>query len=270
MPPEGHGGVFAQRGHSANYYSVYPGNTPENQPPTEACLIHSKQHLGCRIQDPGTRGKHQTKRKIPGVPAGAVGCRIQDPGIRGYRWWKTADFSHSAHTARAQRAHGAQCAPHERDMGETIRGPSAAHAMEIPFTAWKHMHLTIEQLGRSAQSPPIQGGFHIVLPLRIGSSREANATNPSTWRWGSLIHLRDCVGQFHRFSFLLLAWHIHDWLWNVSGVGFGSTHLRCTGPSQAPHGPGHVQIFAKLTYPMSHVVLVMGHPLKCSPSPSSH
>ena len=58
--------------HSANYYVVYPGNTPENHPPAEGCMIHSKQHRGCRIQDPGTRGKYQTKRKIPGVPAGAV------------------------------------------------------------------------------------------------------------------------------------------------------------------------------------------------------
>ena len=66
------GGVFAQRGYSANCYVVYPGNTPANHPPTEACMIHSKQHRGCRIQDPGTRG---------------------------YRWWKTADFSHSARCA---------------------------------------------------------------------------------------------------------------------------------------------------------------------------
>ena len=36
------GGVFAQRTHSANYYGVYPGNTPENHPPTEACMINSK------------------------------------------------------------------------------------------------------------------------------------------------------------------------------------------------------------------------------------
>ena len=50
------GGVFAQRAHSANSYVVYPGNTPENQPPTEACMIHSKQHRGCRLQHPGTRG----------------------------------------------------------------------------------------------------------------------------------------------------------------------------------------------------------------------
>ena len=94
------GGVFAQRRHSANYYTAHPGSTPANHPPTEACMMHSKQHRGCRIQGPGTRGKHQTKtKKIPGVPAGAVGCRLQDPGIRGYRWWKTADFSHSARTA---------------------------------------------------------------------------------------------------------------------------------------------------------------------------
>ena len=34
-------GVFS---HSANHYVVYPGNTPENHPPTEACTIISKQH----------------------------------------------------------------------------------------------------------------------------------------------------------------------------------------------------------------------------------
>ena len=62
----------AQRGHSANYCVVYPRNTPENHPPTEVCMIHSKGHRGCRIQDPGTHG---------------------------YRWWKKANFR----TARAQR-----------------------------------------------------------------------------------------------------------------------------------------------------------------------
>ena len=45
-------------------------------------------------------------KKIPGAPAGAVGCRIQDPGAHGYRWWKTADFSHSVGTA-----HGAPPPP---------------------------------------------------------------------------------------------------------------------------------------------------------------
>ena len=36
------GGVFAQRGHGANYYSVYPGNTPEKHPPIKACMLDSK------------------------------------------------------------------------------------------------------------------------------------------------------------------------------------------------------------------------------------
>ena len=35
-------GVFAQRAHSANYYSDYPGNNPENHPPAESCTINSK------------------------------------------------------------------------------------------------------------------------------------------------------------------------------------------------------------------------------------
>ena len=48
-------------------------------------MIHSKRHLGCRLQGPGTRG---------------------------YRRWKTADFSHRAGTGRVQRtvcplSHGA-------------------------------------------------------------------------------------------------------------------------------------------------------------------
>ena len=37
--------VVAAKGafsHSANYYGFYPGNTPENHPPTKACMIHSK------------------------------------------------------------------------------------------------------------------------------------------------------------------------------------------------------------------------------------
>ena len=48
-----HGNVFAQRGHSANYYVVYPGNTPEHHPPTEACTINSKQHRGAELRTLG-------------------------------------------------------------------------------------------------------------------------------------------------------------------------------------------------------------------------
>ena len=33
------GGTFAQRAHSSSYYGVYPGNTPENHPPPEVCMI---------------------------------------------------------------------------------------------------------------------------------------------------------------------------------------------------------------------------------------
>ena len=92
--PEKHGGRFhkarAQHGHSANYYIVYPGNTPANHPPTEACMIHSKQQQGCTIQDPGTRGKHETKTQNPWCTnRGVVGCRIEDPGTRGKHQTKT-------------------------------------------------------------------------------------------------------------------------------------------------------------------------------------
>ena len=47
---EGGAGAHIEKGHMG---AVYPGNTPENHPPTEACMINSKQHRGCRIQDPG-------------------------------------------------------------------------------------------------------------------------------------------------------------------------------------------------------------------------
>ena len=56
------GGVFEKCAHSANYYVVYPTNTPENHPPTEACMIKSKQH-GVQQSGPCGCGKHQTKKK---------------------------------------------------------------------------------------------------------------------------------------------------------------------------------------------------------------
>ena len=65
------GGVFAQRQGLRCLSREHPLQTTP-PPPTEGCTIHSKQHRGCRNQDPGTRG---------------------------YRRWKTADFSHSARTA---------------------------------------------------------------------------------------------------------------------------------------------------------------------------
>ena len=47
-------GVYETLGafsHSANYYVVCPGNTPESHPPTEACMIHSKRHDGWITRD---------------------------------------------------------------------------------------------------------------------------------------------------------------------------------------------------------------------------
>ena len=67
----GKGGVFAQR--TAQLLLVSPKNIPcKPPPPTEVRMIHSNQHRGCGIQDPGTRG---------------------------YRRWNTADVSHSARCA---------------------------------------------------------------------------------------------------------------------------------------------------------------------------
>ena len=39
-------------------------------------MIQSKQHWGCTIQDPGTRGKHQTKTKNAWCTS--RGCRVQN------------------------------------------------------------------------------------------------------------------------------------------------------------------------------------------------
>ena len=105
--------VRAQRAHSANYYVVYPGNTPANHPPTEACMIHSKQHRGCSIQDPGT-------------------CS--------YRWWKTADFLHSA-----------RCSPSASPLGARSRAcqatpPSTPSIACIALHS--AMHHQSETLGR--------------------------------------------------------------------------------------------------------------------------
>ena len=87
MFSHGSGTTRAQRAPGTNSYAVYPRNTPENHPPIEACMIHSKRHGGCRIQDPGTRGKHhgtrgkhQTKTKTPLCTSRA--CRVLNSGPR--------------------------------------------------------------------------------------------------------------------------------------------------------------------------------------------
>ena len=77
--------AFSHSAGTASMITLVIPRTPANHPPTEACMMHSKQHRGSRIQDPGTRG---------------------------YRWWKTAGFPHSAGTA-----HGAP------PKGESSRFP---------------------------------------------------------------------------------------------------------------------------------------------------
>ena len=66
-------------------------------------MIHSKQHRGCRIQDPGSRGKHQTKKEIPCT---SRGCRVQNSGPWD-PWLPVVENSRLF----AQHAHSARCAP---------------------------------------------------------------------------------------------------------------------------------------------------------------
>jgi hypothetical protein len=91
--------------------------------------------MRCRLQGPGTRGKHQTKtkKKIPGVPVGAAGCRIQDPGTRGYRWWKTADVSYSAGIA-----HGAPPRQRPHTHKQEVPNSSATHPDQAQWRCRPH------------------------------------------------------------------------------------------------------------------------------------
>ena len=92
-------------------------------------MIHSKQHRGCRIQVPGTRG---------------------------YRRWKTADFSHSARSL--------PCAPPPRFPGRNAHLPTHTQirspGRQAPGPAMAHSLLTLhsrgERSGREARQEPIQ------------------------------------------------------------------------------------------------------------------
>ena len=95
------GGVFAQRGHSADYYAVYPGSTPENHSPTEACMIHSKQHRGCRTLGPVA--SITLIKKIPGAPA--------EGRVQMSRPWDPWLPAMENNRLFAQRGHSARCAP---------------------------------------------------------------------------------------------------------------------------------------------------------------
>ena len=64
----------------------------EHHSPTEACMIHSKQHRGRRTLGPVA--SITLIKKNPWCTS-----RCQGPGTHGYRRWKRTDFSHSAGTA---------------------------------------------------------------------------------------------------------------------------------------------------------------------------
>ena len=54
-------GVLAQRAHIASYYGVYPGNSPENLPPLEACMSNSKlrnSNVSCSQNYPLSKTSH--------------------------------------------------------------------------------------------------------------------------------------------------------------------------------------------------------------------
>ena len=88
----------AQRAHSANYYGGYPGNNPENHPPAESCTINLKLKNsnislnGC-CSGRGYRGQNLG----PWDPWQARPFNLLN--LPNSRWWRTADFSHSAGTA---------------------------------------------------------------------------------------------------------------------------------------------------------------------------
>ena len=95
-----YGGVFAQRGHSANYYGDYPGNNPENHPPCG--IMHNQfktqkfKHLMLAMGPRDLNSAPYTAAAIQWRPFNLL-------NLPNSRWWRTANFSHSARTARAQR-----------------------------------------------------------------------------------------------------------------------------------------------------------------------
>ena len=86
-------------------------------------MIHSKQHRGCRIQDPGTRGTHQTKTNNPWCTS--RGCRVQNSGRRD-PWLPVVKTSRLF----AQRAHSA--APPNFPSGPALPDYTVPQALPCP------------------------------------------------------------------------------------------------------------------------------------------
>ena len=79
---------------------------------------------------------------------------------------------------------------HERDMGDTVKGHSAVCAMAIPFTAWKHMQFTVEQVGRSTKSPQYTHRARTACALR--AHRVCTARAPRVHRARTAISTPSC------------------------------------------------------------------------------
>ena len=100
-----YGGVFAQHGHSAGTAPIItlfiPGTPLQTNPPYRSVRDPFKTASGVQSSGPWDpwQASDYNKNNPRCTSRGAVGCRIQDPGTRGYRWWKTAHFSHSVCTA---------------------------------------------------------------------------------------------------------------------------------------------------------------------------
>ena len=119
--PRGHSArtVRAQRQSLRCSSREHPLQPPP--PATEACMIHSTQRRGCRLQGPGTRGD---------------------------RRWKTAGFSHSAGTA-----HGAP------PLAPSPRAPPSPHKPRAVLNSGKKKTATSRQCCEKAADT--DGGWRV-------------------------------------------------------------------------------------------------------------
>ena len=89
--------------HSANYCAVYPGTPLENHPPTEACMINSKQP---GVQNSGPWDPWQASKLKKNPRCTTRGCRVQNSGP-----WDPWLLVVENNRLFAQRGHSARCAP---------------------------------------------------------------------------------------------------------------------------------------------------------------
>ena len=97
----------AQRGHSTGTAPIIVLFIPRTPLKTTHLQKHARtiqNGVGCRIQDPGTHGRHQTEKKNPWCTS--RGCRVQNSGPWD-PWLPVVENSRLF----AQRVHSARCAP---------------------------------------------------------------------------------------------------------------------------------------------------------------